>query len=412
MGAERPIYLDYQATTPCDPRVVAAMLPWWSESFGNAASKTHAFGWEAAEAVERARGEIARLIGADAREIVFTSGATEANNLALLGSARAPRGGRDRVIALATEHRSVLDPLARLERESLRVTRLEVRRDGLVDLERLRAALDERVLWVSAMHANNEIGVIQDMASIARAAHAVGALVHCDAAQSAGQIPVDVRALGVDLLTLSGHKLYGPKGIGALWLRRRPPLALEPLLYGGGHERGLRSGTLPVPLCVGLGEAARIAGAEREAEAQRARALRDRLWQRIASEIPGAELNGHAEQRLPGNLNVALPVEASALLAALPGLALSTGSACTSAVPEPSHVLRALGLDRARALGSIRIAIGRPTTAGEIERAADLLAAAAARLRGTTAGRAPPAIGPPGRWPGGGERAEGERSDG
>jgi cysteine desulfurase len=365
------------------------MAPWWSEAFGNAASKTHAFGWEAAQAAEAARAQVAALIGGDAREIVFTSGATEANNLALLGSARAllgsaraARGGRDRVIALATEHRSVLDPLARLEREGLRVTRLGVRRDGLLDLERLRGELDERVLWVSAMHANNEIGVIQDVAGIAREAHAVGALLHCDAAQSAGKIAVDVRALGIDLLTLSGHKLYGPKGIGALWLRRRPPLVLEPLLHGGGHERGLRSGTLPVPLCVGLGEAARLAAEEREAEAQRARALRDRLWQRIAREIPGAELNGHPEQRLPGNLNIALPVEASALLAALPGLALSTGSACTSDVPEPSHVLRALGLDRARALGSIRIAIGRPTTPTEIERAADLLAAAAARLRG------------------------------
>jgi cysteine desulfurase len=388
VGAERPIYLDYQATTPCDPRVVEAMAPWWSERFGNAASKTHAYGWEAAEAVETARRHVAALIGADAREIVFTSGATEANNLALLGSARAARGARDRVIALATEHRSVLDPAARLEREGLQVTRLGVARDGLLDVERLRAALDERVLWVSAMHANNEIGVIQDVAAIAQAAREVGALVHCDAAQSAGKLALDVRALGVDLLTLSGHKLYGPKGIGALWVRRRPPLALEPLVFGGGHERGLRSGTLAVPLCIGLGEAARIAAFEREAESQRTRTLRDRLWERLAREIPGTGLNGHASQRLPGNLNVALPVESSALLAALPELALSTGSACTSAVPEPSHVLRALGLERARALGSIRLSIGRPTTAAEVERAADLLRERVAALRGRYTARA------------------------
>jgi cysteine desulfurase len=379
---ERPIYLDYQATTPCDPRVVAAMAPWWSEAFGNAASKTHAYGWEAADAVEGARRHVAALIGADAREVVFTSGATEANNLALLGLARARSAGRrDRMVALATEHKSVLDPLAQLEREGLRVTLLGVGPDGLVDLDRLRDALDERVLCVSAMHANNEIGVIQDVAAMARLAHAAGALVHCDAAQSAGKIPVDVRALGVDLLALSGHKLYGPKGIGALWLRRRPPLALAPLLHGGGHERGLRSGTLPVPLCVGLGEAARIAAAEREAEAARTRALRERLWQRLVSEVEGVELNGHPDQRLPGNLNVSFPVEAEALLAALPQLALSSGSACTSASPEPSHVLRALGLDRARSLRSLRIAIGRQTTPAEVERAATLIAEQVARLR-------------------------------
>jgi cysteine desulfurase len=381
LDRDRPIYLDHQATTPCDPRVVEAMAPWWSESFGNAASKTHAFGWEASEAVERARREVAVLVGGDAREIVFTSGATEANNLALLGCARARRGARDRLIALATEHRSVLDPLARLEREGLRVTLLGVGRDGLLDPERLRAALDERVLCVSAMHANNEIGVIQDVAAIAGLARAAGALVHCDAAQSAGKVPVDVRALGVDLLTLSGHKFYGPKGIGALWVRRRPPLALEPLAYGGGHEGGLRSGTLPVPLCVGLGAAARLAAAEREADAARERILRDRLWQRLRAEIPGAALNGDLERRLPGNLSVCLPVESSALLAALPELALSTGSACTSARPEPSHVLRALGLEPARALGSLRIGIGRGTSADEIERAADLIAERVGRLR-------------------------------
>ena len=384
MPVQRPIYLDHHATTPCDARVVAAMQPYFAEDYGNAASRTHAFGWRAAEAVERARAQVAGLVGADPREVVFTSGATEANNLALIGGARAlarARGGAVlRLVTCATEHRAVLDPIAALEREGFAAVRLPVQPDGRVDPERLRAALAEPTLLVSIMHANNEIGVVQPIEALARLAAEAGAAFHCDAAQSPATLALDLTQLGIDFLSLSAHKLYGPKGIGALLVRRGGNARLEPILHGGGHERGLRSGTLPVPLCVGLGAACRIAGLEREAEAARIRGLRDRLWSRIAREIPGAELHGHAERRLPGNLNVGLPVESSALLAALPELALSTGSACTSAVPEPSHVLLALGIERARALGSVRIGIGRPTSPDEIERAADLLAERVAKL--------------------------------
>jgi len=383
---QRPIYLDHHATTPCDARVVAAMLPYFSEEFGNAASRTHAFGWRASEAVERARAAIAALVGADAREVIFTSGATEANNLALLGGARAlrrARAGVSHVIALRTEHRAVLDPLAALEREGFRATLLPVGGDGLVDPERLRAALREPTLLVSVMHANNEIGVIQPIAELAELAAESGAAFHCDAAQSAGSLALDVTQLGVDFLSLSAHKLYGPKGVGALVVRRNAPLArLEPLLHGGGHERGLRSGTLPVPLCVGFGRAAELARAERDGDARHLVALRDRLWARLSAELPQLALNGSLEHRLPGNLNVSfLGAEGEALLAALPELALSTGSACTSAKREASHVLRALGAAEARALSALRFGVGRGNTEGEIERAAELVIAATRKLR-------------------------------
>ena len=356
------------------------MAPWWCASFGNAASRTHAAGHEAAEAVERARRQVAALVGADAREVIFTSGATEANNLALLGSARARPRGRDRVIGLSTEHRSVLDPLAELEREGLEVTLSGVGRDGLVDPESL--AVDARTLLVSVMHANNEIGVVQDVAAIAARARRVGARVHCDAAQSAGKIEVDVRALDVDLMSLSAHKLYGPKGIGALIVRRRrPALAIAPLIRGGGHERGLRSGTLPVPLCVGFGAACEIALRRRADDARAQRELRERLWQGLESRIDGVTLHGDAERRLPGSLNVGFPVDAGALLAAVPDLALSLGSACSSAVPEPSHVLRALGLTPEQALRSVRLSVGRPTTRADVDRAVERLAGAVDQLR-------------------------------
>ncbi len=356
---QRPIYLDHHATTPCDARVVAAMLPYFTEEFGNAASRTHAFGWRASESVERARAAIAALVGADAREVIFTSGATEANNLALLGGARAlrrARAGVNHVIALRTEH---------------------------VDPERLRAALREPTLLVSVMHANNEIGVIQPIAALAELASESGAAFHCDAAQSAGSLALDVTQLGVDFLSLSAHKLYGPKGVGALVVRRNAPLArLEPLLHGGGHERGLRSGTLPVPLCVGFGRAAELARAERDGDARQLAALRDRLWARLSAELPQLALNGSLEHRLPGNLNVSfLGAEGEALLAALPELALSTGSACTSAKREASHVLRALGAAEARALSALRFGVGRGNTEGEIERAAELVIAATRKLR-------------------------------
>ena len=378
-----PIYLDHHSTTPCDTRVVDAMAPYWTREFGNAASRTHAFGWRAEEAAEAAREEVARLIGADPREIVFTSGATESNNLALLGVARASRERGDHVITCQTEHRAVLDPLAALEKEGFRVTRLAVDAEGLVDVDALRAALDGRTILVSVMHVNNEIGVVQPLEELARVTREHGALFHTDAAQSVGKLMVDVDRLGVDLLSLTAHKLYGPKGMGALYLRRRSPaLRLVPSLYGGGHERGMRSGTLAVPLCVGLGRACQIAGHEWETDAKRVLLLRERLWQRLSTELDEVWLNGHPENRVAGNLNLSfIGLEAQALLVALPEVALSSGSACTSAQPEPSHVIRALGRGGARALGAVRFGIGRANTEAEIDAVAQMLVEQVKRLR-------------------------------
>ena len=384
---QRPIYLDHHATTPCDTRVVQAMLPYFGEEFGNAASRTHSFGWRAAEAVERARAQVAALVGADPRDLVFTSGATEADNLALFGAARALRRARgtavNHVVTCRTEHRAVLDPAAALEREGFRVSVLPVDGDGLVDPERLRAALREPTLLVSIMHANNEIGVLQPIAALAERAAEAGAAFHSDAAQSGLTQTLDVTQLGVDFLSLSAHKLYGPKGIGALVVRRRGPHArLDPILHGGGHERGLRSGTLPVPLCVGFGAAAELARESRETDAVRFASLRDRLWTRLSEALPQLQVNGSLVQRLPGNLNVSfLGAEGEALLAALPELALSTGSACTSAKREPSHVLRALGAGEARALSALRFGVGRATSEADVERAAELVIAATRKLR-------------------------------
>jgi cysteine desulfurase len=378
------IYLDHQATTPCDPRVVEAMRPYWSDEFGNAASRTHAFGWRAAEAAERAREQVARAIGADARDVIFTSGATESNNLALLGAARAlrSRSRGARIVTCVTEHKAVLDPCAALAAEGFEVEVLPVRADGRLDPERLRAALAKPAGLVSVMHAQNEIGVIQPIAELSALARECGAIFHCDAAQSVGKLPVSVEALGVDLLSLTAHKLYGPKGVGALYVRRRDPrVVLEPLVHGGGHERGLRSGTLPVPLVVGLGAACELAESTRDEESTRVRALRDLLFARLAEE-PDVWLNGHPVERLPGNLNVSFGgVEGEALLMALPDVALSTGSACTSATPSASHVLRALGLGEARALSSLRFGIGRTTTREEIETAAARVVCELRRLR-------------------------------
>ena len=377
-----PIYLDHQATTPCDTRVVDAMAPYWSREFGNAASRTHAFGWRAQEAVEAAREEVARLIGADSREVVFTSGATESNNLALLGVARASRERGDHIITCQTEHRAVLDPLAALEKEGFRVTRLAVDAQGLVDVDGLSAALEPRTILVSIMHVNNEIGVVQPLAEIGRITREHGALFHTDAAQSVGKLPVQVDLLGVDLLSLSAHKLYGPKGIGALYVRRRSPVVrLAPILRGGGHERGLRSGTLPLPLCVGLGRACQIAGQEWEANAKHGVRLRDQLWGRLSTELDEVWLNGHPERRVGGNLNVSfVGLEAQALLVALPEVALSAGSACTSAQPEPSHVIRALGWGAARALGAVRFGIGRSNTEAEIDAVGGMLVEQVGRI--------------------------------
>jgi cysteine desulfurase len=383
-----PIYLDNQATTRVDPRVLEAMLPYFTEHFGNPHSTSHAYGHVAAAAVENARGEIAALIRADPREIVFTSGATEANNLAIKGAAHFARAhpeaghGRDHIVTLTTEHKCVLESCAQLEREGFAVTYVPVEPSGLVALDRLEAALTERTLLVSVLAAHNEIGVIQQLAEIGARCRARGVLFHTDAAQAAGKIPLDVEAMCIDLMSISGHKLYGPKGVGVLYVRRRPRVRLLPLIDGGGQERGLRSGTLPTPLCVGLGRAAAIAADEMAEEALRLRQLRDRLHHGLARRVPGLALNGDAEHRLPGNLNLSFPgIDAPGLIEACPSIAISTGSACTSAKVEPSYVLRALGLPDAVANSAIRIGLGRYNNAAEADFAVDALAAAAARLR-------------------------------
>jgi len=381
---QRPLYLDYQATTPVDPRVLEAMLPFFTEHFANPHSVEHAPGRFVAEAMERAREEVARLINAEAREIVFTSGATESNNLAIKGALhfRRRHEGRDALVTLATEHKCVLESAAALEREGCRVTVLPVQPDGLVDLAAVEAAIDGKTALVSVMAVNNEIGVVQPLAEIARLAHAKGAWLHSDAAQAIGKIAFDVRALDLDLASISGHKMYGPKGIGALFVRRRPRIRLEPLFDGGGQERTLRSGTLPAPLVVGLGRAAAIAREELESERTRLWTLHRRLKARLQREIPGIVFNGAAEARVPGNLNVTLPgIDAQALLKSLPELALSTGSACTSTEVEPSHVLQALGLDDAAAGATLRIGIGRFTGEADVDFAAERLAAAQRLLR-------------------------------
>jgi cysteine desulfurase len=385
-----PIYLDNQSSTRLDPRVFEAMAPFFTEEYGNPHSTTHAYGRHAAAAIETARGEVAALIHADPREIVFTSGATEANNLAIKGAAHFARAHpptaavgppRDRIVALATEHKCVLESCATLEREGFAVTLLPVEPDGLASLDRLDAALGERTLLLSVMAAHNEIGVIQPLAEIGELCRAKGVLFHTDAAQAAGKIALDVEAMRIDLMSISGHKLYGPKGIGALYIRRRPRVRLLPLIDGGGQERGLRSGTLPTPLCVGLGRATVIAAAEMPAEAARLRRLRDRLQQGLDRRIGGLRLNGDRECRLPGSLNLSFPgISAPALIEACPSIAISTGSACTSAKVEPSYVLRALGLSDALANASIRIGLGRFNTDAEVDFAIDALAAAASRL--------------------------------
>jgi cysteine desulfurase len=384
-----PIYLDNQATTPVDPRVLETMLPYFTQHFGNPHSTSHSYGHTAAAAVEQARAEVAGLIHADPREIVFTSGATEANNLAIKGAARFARAHpetgrvRDHIVTLTTEHKCVIESCAQLEREGFPVTYVPVEPDGLVALDKLEAALTDRTLLVSVLAAHNEIGVIQPLAEIGALCRSRGVLLHTDAAQAAGKIPLDVEAMHIDLMSISGHKLYGPKGVGVLYVRRRPRVRLLPLIDGGGQERGLRSGTLPTPLCVGLGRAAAIAADEMAEEARRLRQLRDRLHQGLARRVPGLGLNGDAERRLPGNLNLSFPgIEAPTLIEECPAVAISTGSACTSARIEPSYVLRALGLPDAVANSAIRIGLGRFNTAAEVDFAVDALAAAAARLTG------------------------------
>ncbi len=377
MRPNHPVYLDNQATTPCDPRVLALMLPWFTERFGNPHSAEHQMGADAEAAVEAARAEVAVLIGADPREIVLTSGATEANNIAIKGAARhARRMGdpRRRVITVATEHKCVFESVADTEEDGFEPVVLPVGADGRLDPDVLRAALAMPTLLVSVMAVNNETGVIQDFAGLAAIAREAGALFHTDAAQAVGKVPVNVH--GIDLLSLSGHKLYGPKGVGALYVRRRPRVRLAPLFSGGGQERGLRSGTLPTPLVVGLGEACRLARLEMQEEAARLAGLRDRLLAGLQRRMPNIRVNGSLRHRIPGNLNITFPAPALDLMRATPELCVSTGSACSSAAIEPSYVLRALGLTDAEAQRTLRLGLGRFTSAADVEHAVEALSAA------------------------------------
>ncbi len=390
----RPIYLDNHATTPLDPRVLAAMRPWWEHNFANPGSVEHAMGREAEAAVEDARAQVAALIGAEPAEIVLTSGATESNNLAIKGAARfaaAQETDRRRVVTLATEHKCVLESVKDLGAEGFEPVILPVRPDGLLDLDLLDRTLAEApTLLVSVMAVNNEIGVIQDLGAIGEVVKRRGALFHVDAAQGAGRVPLDVGAIRADLMSLSGHKIYGPKGIGALFVRRRPRVRLVPLFSGGGQERGLRSGTLAAPLIVGLGEACRIAQQEMALDAGRIAGQRDRFLAALEAEVPGLGVNGDRAARVAGNLSLAFPggVTAQQLMEAAPELCLSTGSACSSAEVEPSHVLKALGLPEARARATLRIGIGRFTSPAEVDLAAAALGAAWRAAAASTA-RAP-----------------------
>lgn len=390
--ADSAIYLDNHATTRVDPRVVEAMLPCFSETYGNAASTSHSFGWQAKEAVDRARETVAAAIGASPREIVFTSGATESNNLAIRGVAERRTRRGDHLVTVQTEHKSVLDPMDRLARRGFQVTNLPVEQAGstsagLVNVRQLADALTEHTALVSVMLANNEIGVLQPIAEIARLCRERGIWLHCDATQAVGKLPVDVAVLGVDLMSFSAHKIYGPKGVGALYVRRSSPqVRLEPQIAGGGHEGGLRSGTLNVPGIVGFARALELCVAENPAEAQRQRALRDRLYAGLLAAIDGVTLNGPALDppglRLGNNLNVSFAfVDGEALLMNMKHVAVSSGSACTSANPEPSHVLRALGLCEEATRSSLRFGLGRFTTADEIERAIAAVAEVVGRLR-------------------------------
>ncbi|NYT86655.1 IscS subfamily cysteine desulfurase [Pollutimonas harenae] len=377
----RPVYLDYSATTPVDPRVVQKMVPWLYEQFGNPASNSHAYGWDAEEAVEAARAQVAQLVNADPREIVWTSGATESNNLALKGAAHFHAGRGKHIITLKTEHKAVLDTCKELEREGFQVSYLDVQENGLLDVDVLRAALREDTTLVSVMLVNNEIGVIQDIAAIGAICRSKGIVFHVDAAQATGKVAIDLQALDVDLMSFSAHKTYGPKGVGALYTRRKPRVRIQAQIHGGGHERGLRSGTLPTHQIVGMGEAFQLAGLEMAAENQRLRGLRDRLWKGLSA-IPDIYLNGDLAQRVPHNLNLSFShIEGEALIMGLKGLAVSSGSACTSASLEPSHVLRALGRNDELAHSSLRLSMGRYTTVEDIDFTIALITAQVDRLR-------------------------------
>jgi cysteine desulfurase len=378
----KPIYLDYQATTPMDPRVLDAMMPYFIEKFGNPHSRNHPHGWEAEKAVEKARKQVAELIGADEREIVFTSGATESNNLAIAGVARFYKDRKNHIITVVTEHKCVLDTCRHLEQEGFEVTYLPVKPDGLLDLEVLKQAITPKTVLVSVMAVNNEIGVIQPIKEIGKICRERGVFFHTDAAQAYGKIPLDVNEMNIDLMSISGHKIYGPKGIGALFVRRKPRVRMIALIHGGGQERGFRSGTLPTPLCVGLGEAAAIAKREMAQEAERLTKLRDRFYESIKARLPEVYLNGDLGNRIPGNLNISFAyVEGEGLMMGIKDLSVSSGSACTSASLEPSYVLRALGVEEDLAHTSLRIGFGRFTTESEVDYAADRIVEAVQKLR-------------------------------
>jgi cysteine desulfurase len=376
-----PIYMDYGATTPVDPRVVDSMIPWLREHFGNPASRSHAWGWEAEEAVEKARAQVAGLIGADPREIVWTSGATESNNLAIKGAAHFYSSRGKHLITVKTEHKAVLDTMRELERQGFEVTYLDVQEDGLLDLDKFKDALRKDTILVSVMLVNNEIGVIQDIPAIGAMCRERGIILHVDGAQATGKVAIDMADSTIDLLSLASHKTYGPKGIGALYVRRKPRVRLEAQMHGGGHERGMRSGTLPTHQCVGMGEAFRIAQAEMGTESERIRMLQQRLLSGIG-QIEQVFINGHLERRVPHNVNASFNfVEGESLIMGVKGIAVSSGSACTSASLEPSYVLRALGRSDELAHSSLRMTIGRFTTEQEIDYAVSTLQDRVARLR-------------------------------
>ena len=376
-----PIYLDYSATNPCDERVVEAMIPWLREHYGNPASRSHAWGWEAEEAVEKARADVAALIGADPREIVWTSGATESNNLAIKGAAHFYKTKGRHLITVKTEHKAVLDTMRELERQGFEVTYLDVQEDGLVDLNLFKDAIRPDTILASVMHVNNEIGVIQDITAIGNMCREKGIIFHVDAAQSTGKVEIDLEKLPVDLMSLASHKTYGPKGIGALYVRRKPRVRLEAQMHGGGHERGMRSGTLPTHQCVGMGEAFRIAKLEMAQDIAKARHLQQRLLNGL-KDIEQVFVNGHLTQRVPHNLNISFNyVEGESLIMGIKGLAVSSGSACTSASLEPSYVLRALGRSDELAHSSLRMTVGRYSTEEEIDYAITTIRANVGKLR-------------------------------
>jgi cysteine desulfurase len=376
-----PVYLDYSATTPVDPRVAEKMIPYLTEFFGNAASRSHAFGWKAEEAVEEARGHVAALINADPKEIVWTSGATEGNNLAIKGAANFYKTKGKHIITQKTEHKAVLDTVRELERQGFEATVLEVQQNGLIDIEQFKAAIRPDTILASIMMVNNEIGVIQPVEQVAEICRAKGIIFHCDAVQGAGRVEIDLQKFKADLLTITAHKIYGPKGIGALYIRRKPRVRIEAQVHGGGHERGFRSGTLATHQIAGFGEAARLAKLEMAEENRRIGALRDRLWDKV-KDMEEVYVNGDLERRIPHNLNVSFNfVEGESLIMAVKDIAVSSGSACTSASLEPSYVLRALGRSDELAHSSVRLTLGRFTTAEEVDFAADLLRRKVEKLR-------------------------------